>query len=53
MSVQDKKQEGSRAKTAVTLASRRLIGATQHGTEYEILKCLMIELEKDYDDFKL
>ena len=51
MSVQNKKQERSKAKTAVSLASRRLIGAAHRGTEYDVLKSLIIELEKSYDDF--
>ncbi|CAB4027159.1 Hypothetical predicted protein [Paramuricea clavata] len=51
MSVQNKKQERSKAKTAVSLASRRLIGAAHRGTEYDVLKSLIIELEKAYDDF--
>ncbi|CAB3993010.1 Hypothetical predicted protein [Paramuricea clavata] len=41
----------SKAKTAVSLASRRLIGAAHRGTEYDVLKSLIIELEKAYDDF--
>ena len=51
MSVQNKKQERSKAKTAVSLASRRLIGAAHRGTEYDVLKSLIVELEKAYNDF--
>ena len=51
MSVLEKKQERSKAKTAVTLASRRLIGAAHRDAEYDVLKNLMTELEKAYDDF--
>ena len=51
MSVLEKKQERSKAKTAVTLASRRLIGAAHPDVEYDVLKSLMTELEKAYDDF--
>ena len=36
---------------AVTVASRRLIGAVNRESEYDILKNLMIDLEKAYDDF--
>ena len=49
--IQEKKQERSKAKTSVTLAARRLIGAANRDAEYEILKTLMTELEKGYDDF--
>ena len=49
--IQEKKQERSKAKTSVTLAARRLIGAANRDVEYEILKSLMTELEKGYDDF--
>ncbi len=52
MSIVEKKQERSKAKTAVTLASRRLIGAVHRDVEYDdVLKDLMTELEKVYDDF--
>ena len=51
MSVLEKKQERGKAKTAVTLASRRLIGAVHRDVEYDVLKNLMTELEKAYDDF--
>ena len=51
MSVEDKKIERSKAKMAVTVASRRLIGAVNRESEYDILKNLMIDLEKAYDDF--
>ena len=50
MSIQEKKQERSKAKTAVTLASRRIIGAAHRDVEHDILKGLMTELEKVYDD---
>ena len=49
--IQAKKQERRKAKTTVTLAARRLIGAANRDVEYEILKSLMTELEKGYDDF--
>ena len=49
--IQEKKQERSKAKTSVTLAARRLIGAANRDVDYEILKSLMTELEKGYDDF--
>ena len=51
MSVEDKKIERSKAKMGVTVASRRLIGAVNREREYDILKNLMIDLEKAYDDF--
>ena len=51
MSVEDKKMERSKAKMAVTVASRHLIGAVNRESEYNILKNLMIDLEKAYDDF--
>ena len=53
MSVQilEKKQERSKAKTAVTLASRRLVNAATRAVEFDILKGLMTDLEKVYDDF--
>ena len=51
MSVEDKKIERSKAKMAVTVASRRLIGAVNRESEYDILKNLMIDLQKEYDDF--
>ena len=51
MSVEDKKIERSKAKMAVTVASRRLIGAVNRESEYDILKNLMIDLKKAYDDF--
>ena len=46
-----KQETREKAKTAVSLASRRLIGAAHRGTEYDVLKSLIIELEKAYDDF--
>ncbi len=51
MSVVDKKIERSKAKMAVTVASRRLIGAVNRECEYDIVKNLMIDVEKAYDDF--
>ena len=51
MSVLEKKQDRSKAETAVTLASGRLIGAINRDVEYDMLKNLMTELEKAYDDF--
>jgi hypothetical protein len=49
--IQVKKQERSKAKTAVTLASRRLTNAANRDVEFEILKGLMTDLEKVYDEF--
>ena len=51
MNVEDKKQERSKAKMAVTVAARRLIGAYNRDCEYDILKDSMFELEKVFDDF--
>ena len=36
---------------AVTLAARRLMGATHRNVDFEVLKELSVELEKVYDDF--
>ena len=49
MSVEGKKIEGSKAKMAVTVASKRLIGAVNRESEHDILKNLIIDLEKAYD----
>ena len=49
--VEEKKQERSKSKMAVTLAARRLIGATHRDVEFEVLKGLIVDLEKVYDDF--
>ena len=49
--VEGKKQERSKSKMAVTLAARRLIGATHRDVEFEVLKGLIVDLEKVYDDF--
>ena len=49
--VEAKKQERSKSKMAVTLAARRIISATHRDVEFEILKGLIVELEKVYDDF--
>jgi hypothetical protein len=46
MNVEDKKQERSKAKMAVTVAARRLIGAYNRDCEYDIIKDSMFELEK-------
>ncbi|CAB4041179.1 Hypothetical predicted protein, partial [Paramuricea clavata] len=46
MNVEDKKQERSKAKMAVAVAARRLIGAYNRDCEYDILKDSMFELEK-------
>ena len=51
MDVEGKKLERSKAKMAVTVASRRLIGAVNREGDYDILRDLMIDLEKVYDDF--
>ncbi|CAB3999421.1 Hypothetical predicted protein [Paramuricea clavata] len=51
MNVEDKTQERSKAKMAVTVAARRLIGAYNRDCEYDILKDSMFELEKVFDDF--
>ena len=49
--VETKKQERSKSKMAVTLAARRLMGATHRNVDFEALKGLSVELEKVYDDF--
>jgi hypothetical protein len=49
--IQEKKQERSKAKSAVTLASRRLTNAANRDVEFEVLKGLMTDLERVYDDF--
>ena len=36
---------------AVTVASRRLIGSCNRDADFDILKNLMFELEKVFDDF--
>ena len=36
---------------AVTRAARRIIGSTHRDVEFEVLKGLIVELEKVYDDF--
>ena len=51
MNIEEKKQERSRAKMAVTVASRRLIGSWNRGSDFDTLKSLMFELEKVFDDF--
>ena len=51
MSVLEKKQERTKAKTAIKLAARRLISAANREAEFDSLKSLMTELEKSYDDF--
>ena len=35
----------------VTLAARRLIRATHRDADFEVIKALIVELEKAYDDF--
>ena len=49
--VETKKQERSKSKMAVTRAARRIIGSTHRDVEFEVLKGLIVELEKVYDDF--
>ena len=53
MSVLEKKQERTKAKTAIKLAARRLISAANREADFDCLKGLMLELEKFYDDFLL
>ena len=47
----EKKQERTKAKTAIKLAARRLISAANREADFDCLKGLMLELEKFYDDF--
>jgi hypothetical protein len=49
--VEARKQERSKSKMAVTLAARRLISATNRDADFEVIKALIVELEKAYDDF--
>ena len=49
--IQVKKQERSKAKTSVTFASRRLINSADREVEFGVLKDLMDDLEKVYDEF--
>jgi len=49
--IEDKKQQRSTAKRAVTMAARRLTGSINRDVDMDILKCLMVDLEKAYDDF--
>jgi hypothetical protein len=51
MDVKGKKVERSKAKMAVTVTTRRLVGAANRECEYDILKDLMMDVEKAYDDF--
>ena len=46
-----KKQERSKVKTSVTFASRRLINSANREVEFGVLKDLMDDLEKVYDEF--
>ena len=38
-------QEQSKSKMAVTLAARRIIGATDRDVEFEVFKGLIVQLE--------
>ena len=49
--VEARKQERSKSKMAVTLAAQRLISATHRDSDFEVVKALIVELEKAYDDF--
>ena len=49
--VEARKQERSKSKMAVTLAARRLISAIHRDADFEVIKALIVELEKAYDDF--
>ncbi len=49
--VEARKQERSKSKMAVTLTARRLISATHRDADFEVIKALIVELEKAYDDF--
>ena len=51
MSVHEKKQERTKAKTAIKLGARRLIGAVNREVDFESLTDLMLEMEKSYDEF--
>ena len=51
MSVLEKKQDRTKAKTAVKLAARRVINAASREVDFESLTNLMVELERFYDDF--
>ena len=49
--VEDKKQERTKAKQQVTKASKRLTGAVERNADVDVLTAMMVELEKVYDDF--
>ena len=51
MSVHEKKQERTKAKTAIKLGARRLISAVNREVDFESLTDLMLEIEKSYDEF--
>ena len=51
MRVLEKKQDRTKAKTAIRLAARRVINAANREVEFVLLTNLMVELEKFYDDF--
>ena len=51
MSVLEKKQDRTKAKTAVKLAASRVINAASREVDFESLTNLMVELERFYDDF--
>ena len=51
MSVHEKKQERTKAKTAIKLGARRLISAVNREVDFESLTDLMLEMEKSYDEF--
>ena len=51
MSVLEKKQERTKAKTAIKLAARRLISAVNREVDFESLTDSMLEQEKSYNEF--
>ena len=51
MSVHEKKQERTKAKTAIKLGARCLISAVNREVDFESLTDLMLEMEKSYDEF--
>lgn len=51
MSVHEKKQERTKAKTAIKLGARRLISAVNREVDFESLTDLMLEMEKSYEEF--
>ena len=49
--INETKAQRSKAKHSVTIAARRLTDAAERKADIEILKSLMIDLEKVYEDF--